>query len=249
MVIISLIGDEGVGKTSILRSFLRSVEEGVKKEEENNLKIFLINQDFDGEDEIKNRTINPNRIVFREDASNERHTILAPGGRLSRAIIKMGIIVTLRLSTCIIAVFSLGRDLSNQFEFFKNIRYYNPGKFYVCLSKYDFLEGSNLEKKEKTEKIMQKITVFFKLNDRYTKNKPIEINKFFITSRSFPESITKMILDVVHLEEPIKINSSLVSSKDEFKKSVSEQFKSELLTELQELKRKMKDRGYERPKG
>jgi hypothetical protein len=199
MVNIGLIGDEGVGKTSILRSFLRSVEEGVKQEDQNNPNIFLINQNLTGEDKVKHRTILPNRVLFREGNNNERHYIFDPGGGITSPIVKMGMITILRVSSRIIAVFSLGRDLSSQLEYFKGLKYLKSRNYYVCLSKFDLLEGSNLEKKEIIEEIIQKITVFFKLYTKNAENEPIEINGFYITSQSFPESITKMILDVLHL--------------------------------------------------
>lgn len=169
MVNIGLLGDVSVGKTSILRLFVRYLKKGDIEKVKGGTKCSVVKADFSGEatvpggekedtlDEKETKTIHPNRIVFREDATNKAHTIFAPGGDRSRAVVKMGIITISRIATQIIAVFSCDRDLKRQFEFFNDVRFF-PDKIYVCINKVDLVEGD----RDKTlEEVKSQISDFF----------------------------------------------------------------------------------------
>jgi len=182
MVNIGLLGDVSVGKTSILRLFVRYLKKGDIEKVEGGIKCSVVKADFSGEatvpggnkehalDEKETKTIHPNRIVFREDASNKAHTIFAPGGDRRRAVVKMGIITISRIATQIIAVFSCDRDLVPQFEFFNDVRFF-PDHIYVCLNKVDLVEG---DKEKIIEEVTNKIKEFFE-------KRKIEINEVFVT--------------------------------------------------------------------
>ncbi|MFX1571850.1 MAG: hypothetical protein ACFFB0_03800 [Promethearchaeota archaeon] len=182
MVNIGLLGDVSVGKTSILRLFVRYLKKGEIEKVEGGIKCSVVKADFSGEatvpggnkesalDEKETKTIHPNRIVFREDESNKAHTIFAPGGDRSRAVVKMGIITISRIATQIIAVFSMDRELERQFEFFNDVRFF-PDKIYVCINKVDLVEG-DMEKK--VQEVTSKIKNFFE-------KRKIAINEFFVT--------------------------------------------------------------------
>ena len=182
MVNIGLLGDISVGKTSILRLFVRYLKKGDIEKVKGGKKCSVVKADFSGEatvpggdkedalNEKETKTIHPNRIVFREDDSNKAHTIFAPGGDRKRAVVKMGIITISRIATKIVAIFSCDRDLDSQFEFFNDVRFF-PDKIFVCINKVDLIEG-DIEKN--LEEMKKKITDFF------TKRK-IEIVDFYIT--------------------------------------------------------------------
>jgi len=182
MVNLGLLGDVSVGKTSILRLFVRYLNKGDIEKVEGGVKCSTIKVDFSGEatvpsgkkedslDEKATKTIHPNRVVFREDKTGKAHTIFAPGGDRARAVVKMGIITISRIASQIIAIFSCDRDLETQFEFFNDVRFF-PDKIYVCLNKFDLLEGA---KEKKLEDIKKKINDFFN-------NRKIGITELFIT--------------------------------------------------------------------
>jgi len=182
MVNIGLLGDVSVGKTSILRLFVRYLKKGDIEKVKGGTKCSVVKADFSGEatvpggekedalDEKETKTIHPNRIVFREDATNKAHTIFAPGGDRSRAVVKMGIITISRIATQIIAVFSCDRDLKRQFEFFNDVRFF-PDKIFVCINKVDLMKG-DIDKKLEELKTQ--------INDFFGKRK-IAINDTFIT--------------------------------------------------------------------
>ena len=182
MVNIGLLGDISVGKTSILRLFVRYINRGEIEKIKGGVSASVVKTDFSGEatvprgnkvdtlNEKETKTIHPNRVVFREDASGKAHTIFAPGGDRSRAVVKMGIITISRIATQIIAVFSLDRELDRQFEFFNDVRFF-PDKIYVCINKIDLLEG---DKEKELEKLTKKISDFFN-------KRKININEFFVT--------------------------------------------------------------------
>ena len=169
MVNVGLLGDISVGKTSILRLFVRYLNKGDVENVEGGKKCTVVKTDFSGEatvpggdkedarNEKETKTIHPNRLVFREDDTKKAHTIFAPGGDRQRAVVKMGIITISRIATQIIAVFSLDRDLDQQFEFFNDVRFF-PDSIFVCLNKFDLLEG---DKAVKLEEVKKKITEFF----------------------------------------------------------------------------------------
>ena len=182
MVNIGLLGDVSVGKTSILRLFVRYLKKGDIEKVKGGIKCSVVKADFSGEatvpggekedllNEKETKTIHPNRIVFREDDTNKAHTIFAPGGDRSRAVVKMGIITISRIATQIIAVFSLDRDLKPQFEFFNDVRFF-PDKIYVCINKIDLVKG---DKEKKLNEVKTQIKDFFE-------KRKISINDTFIT--------------------------------------------------------------------
>ncbi|TFF95428.1 MAG: hypothetical protein EU544_02815 [Promethearchaeota archaeon] len=182
MVNVGLLGDISTGKTSILRLFVKYINQGNIEKVEGGMKCAVVKTDFSGEatvpggkkedtlNEKETKTIHPNRVVFREAESGKNHTIFAPGGDAERAVVKMGIITISRIATQIIAVFSLDRDLERQFSFFNDIRFF-PENIYVCVNKVDLVEG---DIEEKLEEVKEEITDFF------TKKKR-KINGIFIT--------------------------------------------------------------------
>lgn len=207
MVNIGLLGDVSVGKTSILRLFVRYLKKGDIEKVKGGTKCSVVKADFSGEatvpggekedalNEKETKTIHPNRIVFREDATNKAHTIFAPGGDRARAVVKMGIITISRIATQIIAVFSLDRDLKPQFEFFNDVRFF-PDKIYVCINKIDLVEG---EKEKKLAEVKKKINEFFEA-------RKIVINDTFITCgetiegfedvETYNNQVAEMILEI-----------------------------------------------------
>ena len=207
MVNIGLLGDISVGKTSILRLFVRYLNKGEIENVKGGVSCSVIKTDFSGEATVpggdkedrlnqkETKTIHPNRVVFREDKEGRAHTIFAPGGDRKRAVVKMGIITISRIATQIIAVFSLDRDLDRQFEFFNDVRFF-PDKISVCINKVDLLEG---DRNEKLDEIKGKIDKFF--NQR-----KIAINGYFITCgetvedfediKEFNNNVAEMILKI-----------------------------------------------------
>ncbi len=182
MVNIGLLGDISVGKTSILRLFVRYLKVGDIEKVKGGQKCTVIKADFSGEATVpggdkedklnqkETKTIHPNRIVFREDKSGKAHTIFAPGGDRKRSVIRMGIITISRIATQIIAIFSCDRDVKTQFEFFNDVRFF-PDKINLCINKVDLLKG---DKKNKLEKLETEIIDFFK-------TRKIQIVETFIT--------------------------------------------------------------------
>jgi len=207
LVNIGLLGDVSVGKTSILRLFVRYLKKGDIEKVKGGIKCSVVKADFSGEatvpggekedalNEKETKTIHPNRIVFREDATNKAHTIFAPGGDRARAVVKMGIITISRIATQIIAVFSLDRDLAPQFEFFNDVRFF-PDKIYVCINKIDLVEGN---KEKKLNEVKTQIIDFFK-------TRKIAVNETFITCgetiegfadvETYNNQVAEMILEI-----------------------------------------------------
>lgn len=207
MVNIGLLGDISVGKTSILRLFVRYLKQGDIEKVKGGTKCSVVKADFSGEatvpggekedalNEKETKTIHPNRIVFREDSTNKAHTIFAPGGDRARAVVKMGIITISRIATKIIAVFSLDRDLDPQFEFFNDVRFF-PDKIYVCINKIDLVKG---DKEKKLKEVKEKIKEFFEA-------RKIGITETFITcgetiegfadAETYNNRVAEMILEI-----------------------------------------------------
>ncbi len=207
MVNIGLLGDVSVGKTSILRLFVRYINKGDIEKVEGGVKCSTVKVDFSGEatvpggekedalDEKATKTIHPNRVVFRENVTNKAHTIFGPGGDRRRAVVKMGIITISRIATQIIAVFSCDRDLAPQFEFFNDVRFF-PDHIYVCINKIDLIKG---DKGKKLEEMKQKIIEFFE-------KRKIGISETFITCGEIVEGfedietynnrVAEMILEI-----------------------------------------------------
>ncbi|MBD3198350.1 MAG: hypothetical protein GF317_25090 [Candidatus Lokiarchaeota archaeon] len=182
MTNVGLLGDVSVGKTSILRLFVRYLNKGDIENVEGGRKCTVVKTDFSGEatipggdkenklNEKETKTIHPNRLVFREDDTNKAHTIFAPGGDRKRAVVKMGIITISRIATQVIAVFSCDRELDEQFEFFNDVRFF-PDKIYVAINKIDLLEG---DRDGKLDEMQEKINKFFE-------KRKIGINEYFYT--------------------------------------------------------------------
>jgi translation elongation factor EF-Tu-like GTPase len=207
MVNIGLLGDISVGKTSILRLFVKYLNKGDIEHVEGGKKCTVVKTDFSGEatlpggdkenklNEKETKTIHPNRVVFREDDSNKAHTIFAPGGDRKRAVVKMGIITISRIATQIVAVFSCDRDLENQFEFFNDVRFF-PNNIYVAINKIDLLEGDVQEKLEKMEKNIE----------NFFGKRRINVVNYFITcgeriegfedTEIYNNAVAEMILDI-----------------------------------------------------
>jgi translation elongation factor EF-Tu-like GTPase len=207
VVNIGLLGDVSVGKTSILRLFVRYLKKGDIENVEGGVKCSVVKADFSGEatvpggdkedarNEKETKTIHPNRIVFREDTTNKAHTIFAPGGDRKRAVVKMGIITISRIATQIVAVFSLDRELESQFDFFNDVRFF-PDKIFVCINKVDLLEGN---RDKKVEEMKTKIQEFFNA-------RKINIKEFFLTCgetieefedvEKFNNRVAEMILEI-----------------------------------------------------
>lgn len=204
MVNIGLLGDVSVGKTSILRLFVRYLKKGDIEKVEGGVKCSVVKADFSGEatvpggdkedalDEKETKTIHPNRIVFREDSTNKAHTIFAPGGDRKRAVVKMGIITISRIATQIIAVFSLDRDLPTQFDFFNDVRFF-PDTIYVCINKVDLVKG---DKDKKVENLSNQIKQFFE-------KRKITVNEVFVTCGETVENFTEIEKYNNHVAEMI----------------------------------------------
>ncbi|MHA1192693.1 MAG: hypothetical protein ACTSP9_10405 [Promethearchaeota archaeon] len=165
MTNIGLLGDVSVGKTSILRLFVRYINKEEIENVEGGMKCNILKTDFSGEatlpggnksdtlNEKETKTIHPNRVVFREQESGKAHTIFAPG-----------------IATQIITVFSADRDLDPQFDFFNDVRFF-PDNISVCINKIDLLEG---DKEAIVENIKSRISDFFN-------KRKINVKEFFIT--------------------------------------------------------------------
>jgi len=210
MVNIGLLGDISVGKTSLLRLFVRYLNKGEIENVEGGMKCTVVKTDFSGEATIpggekedklnqkETKTIHPNRVVFREDQSNKAHTIFAPGGDRARAVVKMGIITISRIATQIIAVFSCDRDIESQFEFYNDVRFF-PDQIYACINKIDLIEGNKTQRQKKLDDIKKKIETFFK-------ERKIGIKAIFITCgetvegfediESYNNQVAEMILKI-----------------------------------------------------
>ena len=94
--------------------------------------------------ENERKTINPTRLIFREKSSNKAHTIFAPGGDRSRAVVKKSIIALARISKFVIVFFSLNKPLKEQFEFFEDVRFF-PNEVYVWLLEREKLDVNRKE--------------------------------------------------------------------------------------------------------
>jgi hypothetical protein len=215
MVNIGLLGDVSVGKTSLLRLFVRYLNRGDIEKVQGGKKCTVVKTDFSGEatvpggkkddalDEKETKTIHPNRVVFREDDTNKAHTIFAPGGDVLRAVVRMGVITISRISTQIIAVFSFDRDVEDQFKFFADVRFF-PQNIFVCINKFDLVQGSIAQKEKKLEESKKQIADFFK-------KRKIGINEYFVTCGEtvkdfekielYNNAVAEMILKVCTTEE------------------------------------------------
>lgn len=208
MVNIGLLGDISVGKTSILRLFVRYLNKGQIKNVKGGKKCTVVKTDFSGEatlptgnkenklNEKETKTIHPNRVVFREDDGNKGHTIFAPGGDIDRAVVKMGVITISRIATQVVAVFACDRDLETQFKFFQDVRFF-PENIFAAINKIDLIEE---DRDQKVAEMKEKIREFFKKRD-------INIRDFFITCaediegfkevEEYNNHVAEMILSII----------------------------------------------------
>ncbi len=202
MVNVGLLGAVSVGKTTILRQFVKYVEESRISEVDKDITCSIVKTDFSGESTLKpgeskeTKTIHPNRVVFREDKTGKNHTLFAPGGDRERAVVKMGIITISRIARKIIAVFDVTRELDSQFKFFTDVRFF-PKDIAVCLNKYDMLAETNKDTVDATIKDYQA-----KIKDFFDKRR-IVVTNFYPTCaetkdeyKKFNDAVVNMLLDI-----------------------------------------------------
>jgi len=209
MVNVGLLGDISVGKTSILRLFVKYLNKGDVEKVEGGKKCTVVKTDFSGEatvpqgdkedklNEKETKTIHPNRLVFREDESGRAHTIFAPGGDVGRAVVKMGVITISRIATQIIAIFALDRDLKTQFEFFNDVRFF-PDQINVCINKYDLMEGDDSSKEKKINGMKQEIEKFFEKRKIKIKNVYLTCGENIEGFGDFNDHVAEMILEITN---------------------------------------------------
>ncbi|MHA1729517.1 MAG: GTP-binding protein [Promethearchaeota archaeon] len=200
MVNIGLLGAVSVGKTTLLRLFVLYLKKKKIEEIEGGKPCKVIKTDFSGESvmnpesaEKETKTIHPNRVVFKEIDSGRNHTMFAPGGDRKWAVVRMGIITISRIAKQIIVVIAADRILKEQFEFFRDIRYF-PKEIYVCFNKCDLI-------KEKDE-----VKFFKDLEEKVTEmfnKRKIKVRKFFRTCaetnkeyEKLNDSVAQMILEI-----------------------------------------------------
>jgi hypothetical protein len=200
MTIIGLMGAMNCGKTATLKLFVDYVEKQKIAKIEGGIDCTIEKVDFKGESAIEvedsegyTKTITPNKVVFIETKSKQSHTLFAPGGDRERAVIRMGIITISRIARQIIGIFALDQPMKEQFKLYDLIRYM-PKTIYICLNKYDLLEGADKEKK--VEKIKKEIQDYFE-------KRHITIKAFFQTCAidkpdfgEFNDNAARMILDI-----------------------------------------------------
>ncbi len=202
MAILGLMGAMNVGKTAVLKMFVDYVENNKINKIKGGVDCQIEKQDFKGESEIEvngddgySKTITPNKVVFTEIKSGASHTLFAPGGDRDRAVIRMGIITISRIARQIVSLFALNQPLKEQFKLYDLIRYM-PKTIYVCLNKYDLLEGSEDDKTKKLDSIKAEIEAYFK-------KRRITVKGFFQTCAidkpdfvDFNDNTARMILDL-----------------------------------------------------
>ena len=200
MANIGLLGAVSVGKTTILRLFVKYLNTQKISEIENGKQCEVVRTDFSGEAVLdpetgvkETKTIHPNRVVFRDVSEKRNHTVFAPGGDRGRAVVRMGVITISRIAKQIIAVFDCSRPLKEQFEFFRDVRFF-PKEIYVCLNKVDLIPENERDKIQDT---MQN-----DIRAHFAKRK-INISNFFTVCaetidgmESFNDEIPKMILEI-----------------------------------------------------
>ena len=200
MTIIGLMGNQGVGKTTVLKLFVDYIEQSKIQKIEGGIDCKIEKVDFKGETEIPvqesegyTKTVTPNKVVFIETATSTSHTLFAPGGDRDRAVVRMGIITISRIAKQVIALFDVSQNIKEQFKLYDLIRYL-PKSVYVCLNKYDLLDPKDAEKK--IAKIKAEI-------DDYFGKRKIEIKNYFYTCaidkpdfKKYNDNSARMILDI-----------------------------------------------------
>jgi hypothetical protein len=165
MVNIGLLGAVSVGKTTLLRLFVLYVKKNKIDAIDGGKSCTVIKHDFSGEavlnpdaSDKETKTIHPNRVIFKENDSGRNHTLFAPGGDRSRAVVRMGIITISRIAKQIVAVFACDRPIEDQFEFFNDVRYF-PKEIYVCFNKFDLITAE--DKEAYLNELQEKASEFF----------------------------------------------------------------------------------------
>ncbi|MHA1674397.1 MAG: hypothetical protein ACTSYI_12320 [Promethearchaeota archaeon] len=203
MAILGLMGAMNVGKTAVLQMFVEYVEKAKIGKIKGGVECHIEKKDFKGESAIEvedgngfTKTITPNKVVFVEDKSSTSHTLFAPGGDRDRAVIRMGIITISRIARQIVGLFALDQPLDEQFKLYDLIRYM-PKTIYVCLNKYDLMEGTDEEKDQKISAVKEEITKYFQ-------KRRITVKEYFQTCaidkagfEDYNDNTARMILDLV----------------------------------------------------
>jgi len=200
MTNLGLLGAVSVGKTTILRLFVKYLNTKKIEEIDGGVECKVIKTDFSGEAILnpdtgvkETKTIHPNRVVFRDLAKNQNHSIFAPGGDRGRAVVRMGVITISRIAKQIIAVFDLNREIRKQFRFFQDVRFF-PKEIYVCFNKIDLIPEE--ERDEKIEKYKAQVVEFFA-------KRKIKIAEFHRTCaedlegmENFNDAVAEMLLKI-----------------------------------------------------
>lgn len=212
MVVIGLIGIGNVGKRTFLHLFVDylindEIEKGVNNSEFNIIKVDI---DYNNTRirgfQRSYRNVSPNRVILRERESNKAHTIFAPSKDSKRGAFKMNIITISRIANLVIPIFSLDQDIETQLEFFKEIKFL-PENIFICLNKYDLLEGDTKEQDDKIEITKTKVISFFK-------KERIDVIDLFLTTKRKPDSfhqIFEIILDIIRSKS--KSNKKVIQEK------------------------------------
>lgn len=200
MANIGLLGAVSVGKTTILRLFVKYLNTKKINDIENGKKCEVVRTDFSGEAVLdpetgvkETKTIHPNRVVFRDVTGNRNHTIFAPGGDRGRAVVRMGVITISRIAKQIIAVYDCSRSLKDQFDFFRDVRFF-PKEIYVCLNKVDLVPEA--ERDEKIESMKNEIQAYFAKRKISTKEFYTVCAEDIGGMEDFNDEIPKMILHI-----------------------------------------------------
>jgi translation elongation factor EF-Tu-like GTPase len=206
MANIGLLGAVSVGKTTILRLFVKYLKTKKITEVEDGKECIVAKTDFAGEAVLdpetgikETKTIHPNRVIFREVDTNRNHSLFAPGGDRGRAVVRMGVITISRIAKQIIAVFACDRDAKEQFQFFQDVRFF-PKEINVCLNKYDLIPEA--ERSKVIEQMKSEIVEFFA-------KRKITIQNFYITCaeplagmEEFNDNAAEMLLRIA-VESPM----------------------------------------------
>jgi len=200
MANIGLLGAVSVGKTTILRLFVKYLKTNQISEVSGGKECTVVKTDFSGEAVLdpetgvkETKTIHPNRVVFKENDANRNHTLFAPGGDRGRAVVRMGVITISRIAKQIIAVFACDRPIKEQFEFSRDVRFF-PSQIYVCFNKYDLVPEK--ERNDTIESMKKEIIEFFS-------SRNISIKEFHIVCaenvegmKDFNDRAAEMILKI-----------------------------------------------------
>ena len=200
MTNIGLLGAVSVGKTTLLRNFVKYLKTNKIKDVEMGKECSVIKTDFSGEAVLdpetgikETKTIHPNRVVFREEDNKRNHTLFAPGGDRGRAVVRMGVITISRIAKEIIGIFAVDRPVKEQLEFFRDVRFF-PKEIFICLNKYDLLPEN--ERKKTVENMKAEILDFFS-------KRKITVKEWYVTCaesspafEKFNDTAAEMILKI-----------------------------------------------------